>query len=420
MTADEILLITRIRTLNKGNQALSAAWLQVLRTAFPTAPLRVLERRPRHLLQYTLARFARERDPFRAFDRATTALARLAPGADAIGPPAMPPPRIELDETISHGQRLVGLRQRLNLRGYAARAGLYRAEYVQRLAACQRARMVVVNPAGEFFPRDPGPALYHLLDAHVAVKLGRPTAMVNHTMDITDPTLRALIPPIYRDLSLVGFRDDKSVAAFRAMGGDAKNVLVTPDLALTTKPAPHARARRPGTIALAINVPEATAHAYAAHWITLAQRLVDLGFKIVLVSNELPADLPFYEQLRARVPLPIEGQGLDHDAYAALLGEFDFVISSRLHTGILAMIGGAPVLAVEGSSFKITGVFQELGLARPVIQPGTAGWTDRVVDQAVALRDHRDAEARDTSAKIDAIQARITGALVPRLQEAAR
>ena len=411
----EVALITRVRTLNKGNQALSAAWLELLRRAFPDASIRLLERRPPHLLQHTLARLARARDPWRAFDALTTRLAKLAPGADRAGR-MDPDPRILLDETIAPPARFPELRRRLNLRGWLARAGRYRAAYLARLAALQRARFVVLNPAGEFFPRMPEPAFYYLLEAHVAHKLGRPVAIVNHTMDIEDPTLRALIPPLYRELELIGFRDGKSIDAFRAMGGDPRNVFVSPDLALLSRVAASDGTRRRAT-AIAINVPEATARGYAEQWIEVLRRLRAQG-DLVLVSNELPADHPFYERLVRELGLTVEGEGLDYDRYAALLGTFDVVISSRMHTAILAMLGGAPVVPVEGSSFKITGLFQELGLAIPVIHPSSQGWIDDVVARAAALRDRRDSAATEIASKVTGARERILELLVPRLQAA--
>lgn len=413
----EVLLITRLRTLNKGNQALSAAWLGLLQQAFPGTAIRVLERRPPHLLQYTLGQLARAKDPFRAFDALTTRLARLAPGPGAVQDPD-PAPRILLDEAIPIPVRFPELRKRLNLRGWIARTGRYRHAYLQRLAACQRARLVVVNPAGEFFPRMPEPAFYHLIDAHVAHKLGVPAAIVNHTMDIDDPTLRAVIPRVYRELDLVGFRDTKSIQAFRDMGGEMANVVVAPDLALASQAAPRGE-RRPGEIAVAINVPEATARGYAARWVDVIRGLQAARHRVVLVSNEAPSDHAFYELLRKELGVTVEGAGLDYDRYAALLGRFDLVVSSRMHTAILAMVGGAPVVPVEGSSFKITGLFQELGLPVEVIRPPAAGWVEAVVAQADAVRARRDQLAAELSGRIDAMRSRITAALLPRLQAAA-
>jgi polysaccharide pyruvyl transferase WcaK-like protein len=415
MTSSEILLITRIRTNNKGNQALSSAWAAMLQQAFPGAGVRALERRPPHFLQYTLAEFAAARDPFRLFDRVTGELARLAPGPGFIGPVAAPP-RIHLQETINPEPRFAALRRRLNLRRWVARAGRYREEYRRRLAACQRARLVVVNPAGEFFPDDPAPALYHLLDAYVAHKLGRPTAIVNHTMDIADPTLRKLIPRIYRDLDLVGFRDEKSVGAFRDMGGDLGNVLVTPDLALMTRiPAKRAPAR--DRIAVAVHVPAASWSGRGAPWLDVITGLRGKGFEVVLVSNEVPSDREFFAQVQQRVAIAVEGAELEFERYCELLGGFDFVVSSRMHTSILAMVAGTPVIPVEGPSFKISGLFQELGLSTPVIQPTQPGWTDQVIEAAVRMRERRDAAAADVVARIGAARERITQALVPRLQQ---
>lgn len=418
MIENEILLITRVRTLNKGNQALSAAWLAMLDKAFPGAPIRLLERRPRHLLQFTLPQLARERDPIAAFETLTTKLANLSPGPGLAGG-AIPAPKILLDETLPAQERFLALRQRLNLRGWASRAGLYREEYLHRLSACERAKLVVVNPAGEFFPRDPLPAFYHLLDVYVAHKLGCATAIVNHTMDIDDATLRKLIPHVYRKLGLVGFRDETSVAPFKAMGGDMANVIVTPDLALTTQ-ITRTVARRANTIGVAINVPEAVARGYAQPWIDVIAKLVAAKFDVVLISNELPTDLSFYEQIRARVPgVPIEGANLDHDRYAEMMGSYDFVITSRMHTGILAMCAGAPVVPVEGASFKITGLFNELGFSSPIVRPPEAGWVDAIVERSLAMRARRDEAARDVTERVGTVRARITGALVPRLQQAA-
>jgi polysaccharide pyruvyl transferase WcaK-like protein len=419
MASHEILLITRLRTLNKGNQALSAAWLTMLQRAFPSTPVRVLERRPHHLVQYTLRAVAKARDPVAAFDAIVTRLARMAPGPTLVGG-SPPPARILLDETVAPPVRFVGVRRRLNLRGRLAAAGWYADDYRRRLSACQRARLVVVNPAGEFFPREPQAAFYHLLDAAVAHALGRPTAIVNHTMDIVDPTLRAIIPALYRKLALVGFRDDKSIDAFRAMGGDVSNVLVTPDLALITEIARRAP-RRERHVAVAINVPEATAGGYLDRWHAVIAGLRTAGFKLVLVSNELPADQPFYAQIRARFPdIPIEGAGLDHDRYGELLGGFDLVVTSRMHTGVLAMVAGTPVVAVEGSSFKITGLFKELGFAQPVVTPGGGDWPDRVLAQVREVHGERERASAEVADKIEAVRGRIASLLVPRLQAVAQ
>jgi polysaccharide pyruvyl transferase WcaK-like protein len=415
----EILLITRVRTLNKGNQALSRAWVTLLEGAFPDAALRVLERRPRHLLQYRLSDLAKARDPYRAFDELTTKLAKLAPGPDYTHPVAETA-EILLDENIPAPTRHVALRQRLNLRGLLARAGHYADEYRHRLSACQRASLVIVNPAGEFFPREPSAAFYHLLDADVARKLGVPTAIVNHTMDITDPVLRAIIPRLYRDLDLVEFRDTASVEAFEKMGGDLSNVVVAPDLALTTE-FHGTPTKRAGTVAVAINAPEAAANGYLPQWEETIAAVRGMGLRVELISNEIPFDLPFYSVLQQRFrDLPIASAGLPDREYCALLAGYDLVITSRMHTAILAMVSGTPVVPVEGASFKITGLFRELGFDTPVIRPVGNAWPGHVVDEVQRVR-AAGADASSTLAtRIAAVRERIHTTLVPRLQSIAK
>jgi polysaccharide pyruvyl transferase WcaK-like protein len=418
MAPSEILLITRVRTVNKGNQALSVAWTDLLRRAFPGTPVRVLERRPRHLVQYTLRQLAHERDPVAAFAALVSRLARMSPGPGSAGP--VVPVRIDLDETLAKPQRFAAVRQALNLRGRAASLGAYAAPFRIRLAAMERAGLVVINPAGEFFPREPLPAYYHLLDAAVAAELGRPTAIVNHTMDITDPTLRAIIPGLYKRLAIVGFRDTKSLAAFRAFGGDLANVVVAPDLAIasvrrTTTGAAPLR----DVVAVTVNVPEATAHGYLAQWHDVIAGLRDRGVEVELLSNEVPLDRPFYEELRRRHGVRIVGDGLDHERYSALLGEYSVSVTSRMHTAILAMLAGTPVVPVEGSSFKITGMFQELGLDSPVVQPGTPGWVANVVERVLDVRAHRAARSQAVLNAADTAGARIDAVWLPRLRAAA-
>jgi hypothetical protein len=82
------------------------------------------------------------------------------------------------------------------------------------------------------------------------------------------------------------------------------------------------------------------------------------------------------------------------------------------------MVAGTPVIPVEGPSFKISGLFAELGFTAPVIQSSAPGWTAQVIEAAVRMRNGRDAYASDVAAKIGVARARITAALLPRLQQA--
>lgn len=410
----EVVLITKTSTSNKGNQALSAAWLRMLQEAFPGAAVRTLERRPRHLLQYSLKKIAAASDPWAAFDALAAEIAALAPGPDLAGPP--PPPKITLAED---GERkalpMAGLRKKLNLRGLLAGAGKDRTAYLKRLSAFQRADLVVANPAGEIYPDGAQVTFVHLLDIYVAKKAGARAGIVNHTLEIRDPTLKRLFPELYRRLDIVEFRDEKSREALREMGGDAQTPIVAPDLALTTPP-PAPAPRRP-QVGVAIHTTEAAHGGQLGQWGELIGRLRAAGFDLVFISNDLAIDTPVYRGLAP--DLPIEGQGLEFGPYTEFLSRFDFLVTSRMHTGILAMVAGTPIVAVEPTAFKMTGLFQEVGIEAPVIRPSEAGWVDRALAQALAMRDNRETAAAEVSGKVAAARRRIESVLIPALRRAA-
>lgn len=411
----EVVLITKTATSNKGNQALSAAWLRMLQAAFPDAAVRTMERRPRHLLQYSLKKIAAAPDPWAAFDQLAGEIAALAPGPDLAGPP--PPPRIALAEAGEHKPLpLAGLRKRLNLRGLLAGAGKDKAAYLKRLSAFQRADLVISNPAGEIYPDGAEVTFIHLLDIYVAKKAGARAGLVNHTLEIRDPTLKRLFPELYRRLDIVEFRDEKSRDALREMGGDAETPIVAPDLALTTPPPEQRPARRP-KVGVAIHTTEAANAGQLDGWRELIARLREAGFDLVFVSNELPLDAPIYETLASGIP--VEGWGLEFGPYTEFLAGFDFLVTSRMHTGILAMAAGTPIVAVEPTAFKMTGLFQEVGLDAVVIRPSEAGWVDRALAQALAMRDNRDAAAAEVSGKVAAARRRIESVIIPALRRAA-
>ena len=94
---------------------------------------------------------------------------------------------------------------------------------------------------------------------------------------------------------------------------------LTPDLALTTD-FRGPRVRRTGTIGVTVNAPEALARGYLEQWVDVIQGLLAAGFKIELISNEMPAELEFYGQMQRRFSgVTIAGAGMGHDRYAELL-----------------------------------------------------------------------------------------------------
>ena len=80
----------------------------------------------------------------------------------------------------------------------------------------------------------------------------------------------------------------------------------------------------------------------------------------------------------------------DYREYASLLGEFELVVSNRLHTCILALAAGTPVLPIEPSTLKMRGPFETFDDPVSVIDPREdPNWSNAAIDALDQLFDTR-------------------------------
>ncbi|MFC3580126.1 polysaccharide pyruvyl transferase family protein [Sphingomonas hylomeconis] len=412
-------MITKVVTQNQGNQALSRAWLATLEANYPERRVVPLERAPSYLKRFTLAQLERAGDPITRFKEIAADLARQASSAG----PAHYPARTEIrhKSSITQPLKTARLRQLLKVRSRLSSLGLGRAEYRKRLAQIRDAGMLVMNPAGEFFPQGGETVLIYLLELRVAQLLGVPTVMVNLSFEVENPLLRRLAAYVMDQCHALEFRDDESAAAYREAGG-VRSAAILPDAALLTPPPAAQQAFAGGaTIALAINALQVRAAGLDADWIAFFDRLGSEGFDPVLTSNEWTTDEPFWADLLQGGKVRSEGREADCSEYVALLGRYDVVVSSRLHTCVLAIIAGTPVVPVETGTFKLTGFFKQIGLDTAPIKLGAPGWQDLVVDRIREAQRDRAAVVSRQSQKRDAAALRLRsglsdlfGSVVPR------
>ena len=374
----EIVLITRVRTSNQGNQALSRAWANELRRAFPGQPLRLLERCPKYLTQFSLAHLERSGDPVARFEAIAQRLCSLAPTGDCAGPTGEQ--EVVLDLMRRPPRYFADFRARFRLRRLLIWLGFETAGYGKRLAAFRRAALVVFNPAGEFFVGARDVALLHLLDIRVAQLLGARVAVVNLSLEATDPTLDRIVPYVFDKCDLISFRDDESPARYLAMGG-RRTVLTVPDLAIVTHCPPQSPASRRAAphVGIAIHTDHARLRNQSESWVNVLFRLKENGILPTLISNDWSTDEPFYAHLMGRTGVGVDGIGLDASDYVEFLGNFDAIITSRMHTAVLSVVAGTPFVAIEPGGFKMAGVLSKLGILEPPLSTDAPQWVDRLV-----------------------------------------
>lgn len=421
MSIKKITVITRLTTQNAGNEALSRELIRFLKKQ-PDTEIRALDRYPMYLEHLTLRKLGAE--PWKLIENFNALLdrlhekfisttAELAPFADECLVKLQEDPT-ELPLWAKKVKRKIGYRRNLAALGLVGKEEAFRA-----FNTVAWADMLIWNPAGEFHPTgNPDQTFRLLLLVALAQKLGIKTAIINHSLEIADDALRELVALVYRRTDFISVREQPSVDRVLELGVNPKRVHLTPDLVFlastfTVTSEPDVFGLKNGAIGFAIN----GLGAYKGHneWHDLFTKLKDLNRQFVFVSNAVNHDLSFSRAMADRYGgLVIERQP-NYLELRRILAKLDVVISSRLHTSILALCEGTPVITIEPSVFKLTGVFDNLRYPIRTKDVGAAGWGDAVLDdvhRVLTKRNEHQVFARDRLAEqVGYIEARY-GALL--------
>ncbi len=158
------------------------------------------------------------------------------------------------------------------------------------------------NPAGEFHPTgNPDQTFRLLLLMAIAKKLGARTAIINHSVEITDPHLQALVAHVYRKTDFISVREQPSAERVLALDVPANRVHVAPDLVFLASTSRALNAVPPPNISggchrLFDQRPEAGNG--SDEWDALLTNLKTLGRPFVFVSNAANHDLQFFPHPR--------------------------------------------------------------------------------------------------------------------------
>jgi polysaccharide pyruvyl transferase WcaK-like protein len=373
-----IVFITRTRTVNQGNQALSAIWKVILERI--DGNIVCLERGPQYLKRFSLAKLGQSSDPIEEFERFCRKISQIQTGDLDI----LSSSRIEMNFGVKKPLPLAKLRQYLNIKYWLAFYCAGHSSYKKRLATIRKAKSVVVNPAGEFLKSASDSALIYLIELRVAQLAGVKTAIVNLTYEPQNLVLQSIANHVFSKSDIVIFRDDQSSEYFKSTKGNCKHWVV-PDCALLTE-APHddslklsERKSTVSRIAVAIHLPDLHKAGIGSQWVEMIDSLAERNFNITMVSNELSADIQIWEKSLDQSKIGFETSDLDFQQYMQMLRSFDLIISSRLHTCVFGIVVGVPVIPLAAGTFKISGFFRQIGSRYPVIQIGDPGWIDAVL-----------------------------------------
>jgi len=266
----------------------------------------------------------------------------------------------------------------LDLRRRLAKLNLGSTDYLNRLAYITSAAMVVVNPAGEFLHGATDTALYYLIEARAAQLSGIPTFFVNLSFEIDDQVLIDIADHVFSACEAFEFRDMESAEYFCRMGGKAVPI-VCPDGAVLS-PVDRLEVRGGKGVALAINGLQVREYGFDSNWGSIIEK-IGRSNKVTLTSNEPATDRLFWREYLDIAGVTCDIQTRRFDDYAQFLSGFDVVVSSRLHTCVLGMLAGSPVIPVEIGTFKLTGFYNQIGMTDEPIRMDEDDWQAKLLEK---------------------------------------
>jgi len=289
---------------------------------------------------------------------------------------------------------VTAVRHTIGFRRHLARFGLYQSSaYAEGLNTIAWSDLVIWNPAGELHPSgNVDDACRLLLLVRTAQLLGRRTAIINHSIEVTHQGLTELIRHVYGHADFVAVREQGSYRTALALGLMPDRLAEIPDLAFLIavaerrEPLSPKHAFPPGAIALALNGREA----YRGYdeWESLLRGLEEFGRPLLFLSNALHVDRRFARQFAKEHRLMIFDRQPSSSELVALYSRCDALITSRLHAAIFGLAAGVPVISIEPQVHKLTAIFERLAYPLPTDSLRVPGWSGRIVRRtAEALQD---------------------------------
>jgi polysaccharide pyruvyl transferase WcaK-like protein len=293
-------------------------------------------------------------------------------------------------------QWMTAVRRTIGFRRHLARFGLYQpSAYAEGLNTIAWSDLVIWNPAGELHPSGNVDDVSRLLLlVRTAQLLGRRTAIINHSIEVTHQGLTALIRHVYGHADFVAVRERGSYDAALALGLMTDRLAEIPDLAFLMQvakrrePLRPAPAFPPGAIALALNGREA----YRGYdeWELLLDGLEEFGRPLLFLSNALHVDRRFARHCAKAHRVTIADRQLSSSELAEMYSRCEALIASRLHAAIFGLTVGVPVISIEPQMHKLTAIFDRLDYPVPTESLRVPGWSRRIVSRTEeALQDGR-------------------------------
>lgn len=374
-----ILLISKTKTTNLGNVALTSELFNLYKNALPAGNSLICVGRPVGLNLVDFDKLSKENHDFRTFDDWLKKIQIRAAGISGRWDTNTSAADIKFVDTsantLRHNKKLDPLKTILKK---ILRRPLS-DDYLNRIANLKAADLVVYSGAGEV--ADDSVFLRQLVELALAQSFGARTCAINQSINLRDERMINLLRRVYGSMDLIVVRGNVSRSRLVDWGVDSKKIHVCPDTAILTRPRKLAQ----GT-SRKVGINFTPYNRFSPDIMNdLITYLRGNNYEVFFISNNVYGDREIINRFKEDFNVnPLEYSN-DYIDFAEGLSDLAFVISSRLHTNVLALSAHVPVVPIEGHFFKTKEMFDLFDYPIPVIDKNVAGWEAEIIDQVKSL-----------------------------------
>jgi polysaccharide pyruvyl transferase WcaK-like protein len=247
----------------------------------------------------------------------------------------------ELSGTLRKIKRKIAVRKRL------AKLALFGKKDARNVVnTILKSDKLIWNPAGEIHPTGNVDEVFRILIlVRIAQLAGKKTYIVNHSLELFDDSLTVILGHVYQGCSSVLVRDHVSVIETRKIGVKISNVFEVPDAVfLTFNQNSIKKATQQKGICLAINGLEAFNG--GEQWSDFFRELKKFNKPIHFLSNAMNHDMEFANNYAQEFGIEVVTYQPGYKKLQDFYADFDVLISSRLHSAVLALAESIPVVII--------------------------------------------------------------------------
>ena len=386
-----IVFLTRLSMQNAGNEALSSELLNLFESQ-EGVTVRAFDRYPQYFFKYELKNITGgdEKDLINKFDKICNSL--LNKFSDTNFSLQKPENIVSLN---TKGKELTGglrkLKQKIAIRKRLAKVGLLGKNDVNTVInTILKSEQLIWNPAGEIHPTGSvDEVLRILILIRIAQLSGKKTYIINHSLELFDDSLTVILGYIYRNCNRILVRDNVSVIETGKIGVDKSDVFEVPDAVFLTVNQNDVQIEKTKGICLAINGLEAI-HASESQWDDFFSGLKKFNKPICFLSNAMNHDMKFAMKYSQKYDIEVIDYQPSYKVIQDFYKDFDVLISSRLHSAILALAESVPVVSIEPSVFKLTSIFDQINYPLKTVNLNDNNWVEKTIENVGLSLNNKD------------------------------